>query len=148
MIFIQVTLDLGWTKRWQKGDVTTAFLQGQERDVKKLGKLYLEPPARMIGKLEGVEEGALFEVVKSVYGLPDAPRAWWNELTSFLTKELGFVHHRLDVAFLIWYHSDHTVGIIMIVHVDDIVISHDESALTKKVVDQFRKRFQFSKCCC
>ena len=58
--------------------------------------------------------------------------------------ELGFVHHRLDVAFLIWYHPDNTVGIMMIVHVDDVMLSHDESSATAKIVDKFHKRFQFS----
>ena len=58
-----------------KGDISTAFFQGEDRDVEKLGKLYLEPPTKVLGKLKGVEDGALFELIKSVYGLPDAPRA-------------------------------------------------------------------------
>ena len=114
-MFVQAVVNLGWIDNWMKGDISTAFLQGTKRDTEKLGQLYLQPPKKMIGKLKGVEPGALFELRKSVYGLPDAPRAWWNELTKYLVDELHFVHSRLDCAFLVWYHEDGSVGVILIV---------------------------------
>ena len=86
--------------------MSTAFLQGKPRDQERLGRLFLEPPSR---PLEGVEPGSLLEVVKSVYGLPDAPRAWWEELTEFL-RGLGFRHLRLGVAFMVWCWPDGMVG--------------------------------------
>ena len=42
MLFVQAVVNLGWTDNWMKGDISTAFLQGEDRDVEKLGKLYLE----------------------------------------------------------------------------------------------------------
>ena len=78
MIFLQLTVNLGWLDNWFKGDVTTAFLQGQDRDVASRGRLFLEPPSKSLGTFEGLPHGALLEVIKSVYGLPDAPRAWWE----------------------------------------------------------------------
>ena len=44
---------------------------------------------RSLTTLEGVLVGAILEVVKSVYGLPGAPRAWWTEVTTFLCYMLG-----------------------------------------------------------
>ena len=38
MIFLQVTVNLRWTQHWRKGDVSSAFLQGQDR----------EPQARLV----------------------------------------------------------------------------------------------------
>ena len=123
MIFLQLILNLGWTKYWIKCDISSAFLQGQERDVKTKGRLFLNPPKR---PLEGVPEGSLLEVVKSVYGLPDAPRAWWEEVTSFL-RTLGFQHSRMDVAYLVRYGDDGSLTAMIILHVDDMMISHDGS---------------------
>ena len=85
------------------------------------GRLFSVPPSR---PLEGVEEGVLLEVVKSVYGLPDAPRAWYEELTSF-PKELGFQPLRFDPAFMVYYCDDKSVGAMLILHVDDVQIAHD-----------------------
>ena len=62
--------------------------------------------------------------MKSVYGLPDAPRAWWEEVTGYLRQE-GFVHSRMDPAFMIWYHESGSVGIMLILHVDDVMIATD-----------------------
>ena len=75
MLFLQTTVNLGWTKHLRKGDISTAFLQGEKRDVDTRGRLFFELPKRTLGDLNGTEPGCLLEVVKSVYGLPDAPRA-------------------------------------------------------------------------
>ena len=70
--------------------------QGKKRNTDTLGKLYLRQPKSR--RLPGVPEGYLVDVLRSVYGLPDAPRAWWEEFTGFLLS-LGFTHSRIDVAF-------------------------------------------------
>ena len=88
MLFIQCALNFDWLERWYKGDDTSAFLQGRKRDTATRGKLYLEVPVRSLTELDGVPAGAILEVVKSVYGLPGAPRAWWTEVTTFL-KDVG-----------------------------------------------------------
>ena len=56
MIFLQMTVNFGWTKHWRSGDIKAAFLQGKERDSEKLGKLYLSLPKKNGSevKLEGV----------------------------------------------------------------------------------------------
>ena len=97
MIFCQLVVNLKWIPHWRKGDITAAFLQGQKRNITKNGRLYLKQPRK--GPLPGVALGLLLEVLKSVYGLPDAPRAWWDEITAFL-KSLGFVHTRVDLSLI------------------------------------------------
>ena len=77
-------------------DISAQLLsKGTERDPTK-GKLYLRPPKDRL--LKGAGPGDILEVFKSVYGLPDAPRAWWEEVTGYLRK-VGFQHSRMDVAF-------------------------------------------------
>ena len=100
MIFLQLVCNFDWFDTWRKGDISSAFLQGTERDHSK-GKLYLRPPRDR--PLKGVGSGDILEVLKSVYGLPDAPRARWEEVTGYLRK-LGFQHSRMDVAFMVHYH--------------------------------------------
>ena len=137
MVFLQAVLNLRWTATWRKGDISSAFLQGKARDVDRLGRLYLEPPKR---PLEGVQEGCLLEVAKSVYGLPDAPRAWFEELTGYLVEHLGFRHSRLDVAFLTWYHKEGVLRIMLTLHVDDLMIAGDGSPSTEATIEKLRER--------
>jgi len=141
MIFLQFTVNFKWVKHWRKGDVKAAFLQGKNRDVEVNGRLYLRPPKGR--PLSGVGFGALLEVLKSVYGLPDAPRAWWDEIVGFLVNECGFQHCRLDPAFLIWYYEDGCVGIILILHVDDIMLSNDGEDVTEAIVNQIYNKYPF-----
>ena len=140
MIFVQLVVNFGWVDWWYKGDISTAFLQGKERDVETRGRLYLEPPAR---PLEGVQAGSLLEVIKSVYGLPDAPRAWWEELTTYLIRDLGFQHCRMDVAFLVWYNDDGSVGIMLVLHVDDVQAACDGTRKTRQIIDKLYQKYPF-----
>ena len=89
-----------------------------------------------------MKDGQLLEVLKSVYGLPDATRAWWEEGTSFL-RECGYQHSRLDAAFLIWYHPDGSVGLITVLHVDDIMIASDGSNETERTVIRIHNKYPF-----
>ena len=87
MVFLQLVVNFEWIPHWRKGDVTAAFLQGKKRDTEKNGRLFLKQPRNR--PLKGVPPGCLLEVIQSVYGLPDAPRAWWEEITGFL-RSLGY----------------------------------------------------------
>ena len=73
---------MGW--KIHSLDITSAFLQGNaiERDV------YLEPPA------EFYEHGMLWKLKRCIYGLNDAPRAWyevWRKKWSNLVVNLVFM---------------------------------------------------------
>ena len=76
----------------------------------------------------------MLEVVKSVYGLPDAPRAWWDEVTGFL-RSLGFRHSRMDVAYMVLYNEDNSVAAMLILHVDDLMVATDGSPRAEQAVE-------------
>ena len=65
MIFLQLTANFSWYDTWRKGDISSALLQGAERDVATKGRLFLEPPRGR--PLKGVAQGDLQRVLKSVY---------------------------------------------------------------------------------
>ena len=140
MIFLQLTANFGWYDTWRKGDISSAFLQGTERDVDAKGRLFLRPPRDR--PLDGVDEGDLLEVLKSVYGLPDAPRSWWEQVTGTL-RSLGFQHSRLDVAYMILYNDTGSIAAMLILHVDDIMVATDGSSFAEAKVEAFHKTYPF-----
>jgi len=139
MIFLQLVANFNWFKTWRKGDISSAFLQGTERDDSK-GKLYLRPPRDR--PLAGVDPGDLVEVLTSMHGLPDAPRAWFEEVTTFLGS-LGFQHSRMDVAFMVIYHDDGSLGAMIVLHVDDIMVATDGSDYMEAQVEKFHAKYPF-----
>ena len=139
-IFLQLVVNFKWQKWWRKGDIKSAFLQGKERDVDALGKLYLRPPKNRA--LPGVPQGSLLEVIRSVYGLPDAPRAWWEELSGFM-KEIGFQSSRVEPAFMVHYRENGSIGAIAIIHVDDLMVASDGSKEAEALVERLHKRYPF-----
>ena len=64
-----------------KGDAKTAFLQGSVGDQ----KLHCEPIAELAQAL-GLEHHQCVRLRKSVYGLIDAPRAWWEGVETDMNK--------------------------------------------------------------
>eukprot|EP00971_Amphidinium_carterae_P156906 3110548-Amphidinium_carterae.1 len=67
MAFLQLATSLDWLLTLRCGDITGAFLQGESRDDKQ--PLYMTVPRQ---GLPGVEDSQLLQIVKSVYGLPQA----------------------------------------------------------------------------
>jgi len=79
-----------------------------------------------------MEVGALVEIIKGVFGLPDAPRAWWLEFSGTLLRDFGFVNLKLDLAYFVWRDPQrNALAIMIIVHVDNIACMHDGSRRSK-----------------
>ena len=55
------------------GDVNAAFLNGQPLQ----RTLFMKQPRSGI---QGMTPGAIFQVTKGIFGLPDSPRGWWEEV--------------------------------------------------------------------
>ena len=138
MLFLHLVASYGWTKDWFVGDISNAFLQGAPL----VGKapMYMRPPKQ---GLRGVMPGQLLKLLKPVYGRPDAPRAWYEELARILCQELHFEKSFVDPAmFMLRNPSGKLVG-LMIVHVDDVMVCHDGSPFALETVERLRKRFPF-----
>lgn len=70
-----VCLQLVSSFRWKLiiADAEGAFLQGEPIN-RKNGKIFVKIPK---GGVPGLNSDDVVEVTKCVYGLADAPRAWW-----------------------------------------------------------------------
>lgn len=61
---------------------------------------------------------------RSLYGLKQAPRAWFQHFSNYL-EELGFIKSEVDYS-LFTYHQQRVV-IILLVYVDDILITSNSN---------------------
>ncbi len=105
-------------------DVKTAFLNGDLEE-----EIYMIPPEGV-----NVEPGKVCRLVKSLYGLRQAPRAWHIKLKQQLTT-LGFTSSQGDPAFFV--HRAEDSVIYMIVYVDDILVAARSAAS----IDNFKTAF-------
>ena len=86
----------------------------QNRDV------YLEPTADLRQRLN-IGKESILKLTGSVYGLRNAPRAWYQRVKKDL-EALGWRIHQLDQCVFVKYDGDELVGICG-VYVDDFIIA-------------------------
>lgn len=124
-------------KRWAAltFDVTTAFLSGKhvEREV-----LVRAPPDGLPAIPESnepeVKPGELLRVVKSAYGLSEAPRLWYLRARELLL-EAGFEELSMAKAtFIKKSKKDQQVQAILCLHVDDGLL-----VVCRKVLEEVKK---------
>jgi len=126
------------SRKWIIGsfDIKTAFLRGSRRDNRVLG---LEPPAEMRAKLQ-LEESEIVELLKSAYGLVNAPYLWYQELREQLLT-LGFCLGPLDPCLFALTGKEGQVHGLIGMHVDDGLCCGDMTFL--KALNQFESKFPF-----
>jgi transposase InsO family protein len=92
-------------------DVTTAFLQGKLQEV-----VYVRQPP-------GFHEGGpdmVWKLNKPLYGLRQAPRAWYIHLREHL-ESIGFTASQADASFFTLDHAGDRI--LLLVYVDDILVA-------------------------
>ena len=93
-------------------DVKSAFLNGELQE-----EVYVEQPSGFI--LKG-QEGKVLHLVKALYGLRQAPRAWYAKLDSSLLR-LGF--WRSDSEHAVYLCGEGAHRLVVGMNVDDLVIT-------------------------
>ena len=84
--------------------------------------------------LPGLQPGQILKLIKSVYGRPDAPRAWYDELARVLENELCFKRSAVDGAlFHLRDPKSNAVCASLIVHVDDLMVAGNGSEYARKI---------------
>ncbi|KAG8501711.1 hypothetical protein CXB51_004699 [Gossypium anomalum] len=76
---------------------------------------------------------------KALYGLRQAPHAWFHTLKHFLIDKLGFSASKADPSLFLRTSSDSQV--FLMAYVDDIVLTGSSNAEIYSVVQQFHDRF-------
>ena len=100
------------------GDVSTAFLQGDKEEQNR--DVYLEPTADLRKRLN-IGKESILTLTGSVYGLRNAPRAWYQRVKKDF-EAFGWRCHQLDQCVFLKYDGEELVGICG-VYVDDFIIA-------------------------
>ncbi|GKD13535.1 putative ribonuclease H-like domain-containing protein, partial [Tanacetum coccineum] len=105
-------------------DVKSAFLYGQIEE-----EVYVcQPP----GFEDPDHPNKVYKVVKALYGLHQAPRAWYDTLATYLLSN-GFQRGQIDQTLFIKRHKGHIL--LVQIYVDDIIFRYT----IKELCDEFQK---------
>ena len=129
---VRLLLTLAATNNWplRQLDVNNAFLQGSLSD-----KVFMEQTP---GFAQSNLPNHVCRLHKAIYGLRQAPRAWYHELRKFLISE-GFTNSHSDTS-LFMLHSPSTV-LYLLVYVDDIIITGSSAAHVSAFITALARRF-------
>ena len=113
-------------------DVDTAYLYS---DIEPGMFIYMKPPP-------GYEraDGKVWLLLKSLYGLKQAGRNWNNLIHSELLAQ-GFVPIDEDACVYIRHNGDGDV-VLLLLYVDDILVSASNVDLLRELVDYLRSNFK------
>ena len=131
---VRLIISLAASHNWplHQMDVKNAFLNGDLDET-----IYMDPPPGF--RAEGEYSGKVCRLRKSLYSLKKSPRAWFNRFSEVILS-LGFTkchsdhtcfsHHRLDGR-----------SVIILVYVDDIIITGDDTPGIIKVKKALSQSF-------
>ena len=114
---VRVVLANAATQDWEieHVDVKSAYLNTTLKET-----IYMKPPR---GVLKPGEEGKVCCLVKGLYGLKQAGRGWYQEISQVLVKDLGFTRSAVDHSvFFRRSSNEHTI----------ITVATDDMAVTSK----------------
>ncbi|GJS96183.1 putative ribonuclease H-like domain-containing protein [Tanacetum coccineum] len=112
-------------------DVKSAFLYGNITE-----EVYVKQPP---GFEDPAHPNKVYRVVKSLYGLHQAPRAWYERLSTFLLKH-GYRRGAIDKTLFI--KKDRRDIMLVQVYVDDIIFGSTKSSMVKDFEDLMQKEFK------
>ncbi|GJS77553.1 putative ribonuclease H-like domain-containing protein [Tanacetum coccineum] len=114
-------------------DVKSAFLYGKIDE-----EVYVSQPP---GFLDPKYPQKVYKVVKALYGLHQAPRAWYATLSTFLLKN-GYKRGTIDKTLFI--KKDKHDIILVQVYVDDIIFGSTKKSWCDEFEALMKSRFQMS----
>nr|ABA96256.1 retrotransposon protein, putative, Ty1-copia subclass [Oryza sativa Japonica Group] len=112
-------------------DVKTAFLNGELEE-----EIYMDQLDGYV--LEG-REGMVCKLLKSLYGIKQAPKQWHEKFDTTLTS-VGFVVNVVDKCM--YYRYGGGEGVILCLYVDDILIFGISLNVIEEVKDYLSKSFE------
>lgn len=126
-------LHLAVIKRWEikQLDVKNAFLQGDLSET-----VYMRQPPGFEDK-DHPEYVCLLH--KSIYGLKQVPRAWFNKFSSYIL-EFGFVCNSGDPSLFVYQKGE--AAMYLLLYVYDMVLIGSNKNLLDKLLQVLRKQFR------
>ncbi|KAK0575318.1 hypothetical protein LWI29_037144 [Acer saccharum] len=131
-VTVRLILTFAVTNGWplRQLDVNNAFLQGSLTD-----DVYMEQPA---GFVDASLPHHVCKLQKAIYGLRQAPRAWYNELRTFLLAT-GFLNSKCDASLFVRHRSGQIL--YLLVYVDDIIVTGSSQSQVHDFIAVLAHRF-------
>ncbi|GJS59694.1 retrovirus-related pol polyprotein from transposon TNT 1-94 [Tanacetum coccineum] len=114
-------------------DVKTAFLNGELRE-----EVYVSQPE---GFIDPYHPHHVYHLKKALYGLKEAPRAWYDTLSKFLLAQ-GFSKGVVDPTLFIRKAGKHTLHVQ--IYVDDIIFALTDPNDCDRFSNEMSSKFQMS----
>ena len=128
-IIISLAMNLDWPLN--QYDIKNAFLHG---DLKE--EIYMQLP---LGYEGNQNKGKVSKLRKALYGLKQSPRAWFRRFTQAM-RSVGYKQSNSDHSLFF----KHRMGLItiLLVYVDDIIITGNNFTEIKRLEDHLASNFQ------
>ncbi|RVW71744.1 Retrovirus-related Pol polyprotein from transposon TNT 1-94 [Vitis vinifera] len=112
---VRLLLSMAAMRSWPlyQLDIKNAFLHGD-----LVEEVYMEQPPGFVAQ---GESGLVCRLRRSLYGLKQSPRAWFNRFSS-VVQEFGMFRSTADHS-VFYHHNSSGQCIYLVVYVDDIVIT-------------------------
>ena len=127
-LILSLAVSLNWPLR--QLDVKNAFLHGTLKE-----EVYVVQPQ---GYTDSTHPHHVCRLHKSIYGLKQAPKAWFESFTTQLLH-LGFIASLADSSLFIYHHQQ--VIAYLLLYVDDIVLTSNSPSFLDHLILQLRKVF-------
>lgn len=112
-------------------DVVTAFLNSTLKET-----IFMRQPP---GFVMSGQENLVCKLRKSIYGLKQSPRAWYEEVDNYL-RSIGCTRSSLDPNLYFRQQSGETV--IILLFVDDLLITGSKPKLLSEIKDQLQSKYE------
>ncbi|KAJ9700761.1 hypothetical protein PVL29_006195 [Vitis rotundifolia] len=113
-------------------DIKNAFLHGDLAE-----EVYMEQPPGFVAQ---GESGLVCRLRRSLYGLKQSPRAWFDRFSS-VVQEFGMLRSTADHS-VFYHHNSLGQCIYLVVYVDDIVITGSDQDGIQKLKQHLFTHFQ------
>jgi hypothetical protein len=129
---IHMVLSLAISRSWpiHQLDVKDAFLHGTLSET-----VYYSQP---MGFVDPSQPDQVYRLNKSLYGLKQALRAWYNWFATYLLT-LGFVEAKSDTSLFVFCRG--TDMVYLLLYVDDIVLAASSTALLQHTIPALKREF-------
>ena len=129
---IRTVLTLVATHNWpaHQLDVSNAFLHGNLQE-----KVFSQQPT---GFVDPRRPDDVCLLTRSLYGLRQAPRAWFERFVSHVTS-LGFVQSKADSSLFVYNRDGATAYLLL--YVDDMILSASTPSLLRQVIARLHDAF-------
>eukprot|EP00253_Pinus_taeda_P006920 PITA_06920 len=131
-IRLVISLAISFKLEVHQMDVKFSFLHGNSHE-----EIYMEQPPGFIQ----IDSNLVHQLKKSLYGIKQAPQAWYAEMDSFLL-DTGF--SRCPSDNIVYTKKVGKSLIILVLYVDDLILTGNDPNLINHVNSSLKKQFEMT----